>query len=351
MTKNKTKIAYSFSEDSISFVINDKQSKVIRKGNANYGKVKQALLDADYDAIPALLDPKTMIEEGSDGKVTVEGNSVFFNHESGEKEQLHGVVVKKLISLITQGAKDINPLKNFIERLMNNPSSASVDQLFDFLQYKELPITPDGYFIAYKAVRNDYKDKHTGKVDNSVGATPRMRRNQVDDNRGHDCSYGYHAGSLDYAKWYANSDDRIMLVKVDPADAVSVPTDHQCQKLRIAGYEVIAEHTNTDIEIGNAVYDHEEDEIIEKVDTYEDDYDDVELNEDDINKLQIRNYINNRHSNGVNPTVKQVQSRMKGITLSCADIILIAESLGFEVETNSQGVQNSYSKILINDED
>ena len=50
------------------------------------------------------------------------------------------------------------------------------------------------------------------------------------------------------------------------------------------------------------------------------------------NELAIRNYIENRHAEGVSPTIKQVQSRMKGVSLSTPEIIEIVEDLDFDVE-------------------
>ena len=60
--------------------------------------------------------------------------------------------------------------------------------------------------------------------------------------------------------------------------------------------------------------------------------------------MVIRNYIEKRHAKGINPTVKQVQSRMKGISLSCQSIIEIIEDLEFNVEY-IDGKQISRSEI------
>jgi hypothetical protein len=51
-------------------------------------------------------------------------------------------------------------------------------------------------------------------------------------------------GGLGYSGkggWYHSSGDRVMIVKVNPADAVSVPSDHEFQKLRVCKYIVIGE--------------------------------------------------------------------------------------------------------------
>ena len=56
-----------------------------------------------------------------------------------------------------------------------------------------MPITPDGNFIAYKGVKQDFTDQvDSGKFDNSVGQTLSMRRNQVCD----DADQGWFLGWL-----------------------------------------------------------------------------------------------------------------------------------------------------------
>jgi hypothetical protein len=56
-----------------------------------------------------------------------------------------------------------------------------VTELYGFLEKGNLPITNDGHFLAYKKVRKDYKDCHSGTMDNSIGQVVEMERNQVDD--------------------------------------------------------------------------------------------------------------------------------------------------------------------------
>jgi hypothetical protein len=46
-----------------------------------------------------------------------------------------------------------------------------------------------------------------------------------------------HAGSLSYATGFGPTH---VIVKIDPADVVSIPTDCSCQKLRTCAYEVVA---------------------------------------------------------------------------------------------------------------
>lgn len=116
-----------------------------------------------------------------------------------------------------------------------------------------MPITYDGCFLAYKSVRNDYKDLYSGTFDNSVGSVCSIPRNKVNANRDEGCGAGLHVGAFDYAKSYGgiNVDEdgfggdndggnHLMICKVNPRDVVSVPTDSKFQKLRTCRYEVVS---------------------------------------------------------------------------------------------------------------
>ena len=67
-----------------------------------------------------------------------------------------------------------------------------------------------------------------------------MARNSVCDDADVGCSYGFHAGSYDYAKGYAGGGGHLVVVEIDPTDVVSVPKDCSCQKLRTAKYKVVS---------------------------------------------------------------------------------------------------------------
>jgi hypothetical protein len=95
----------------------------------------------------------------------------------------------------------------------------------------------------------------------------------VDDNPENGCSYGFHAGSIDYAGNFGGSDRRVVIVKINPEDVVSVPNDCECQKLRTAKYEVVADYTGPLPKTYAESYDSTEDDIYEE--------DDVETDETD----------------------------------------------------------------------
>jgi hypothetical protein len=125
---------------------------------------------------------------------------------------------------------------------MANPSRRAVNELYSFLAHKNMPITDAGTFLAYKSVRSDYTDHHTGNFNNSIGNTLQMIRNNVCDDHNQGCSVGFHAGSLEYASSFGGQDSILLIVEIDPADVVSVPSDCNCQKLRTCKYKVVAKY-------------------------------------------------------------------------------------------------------------
>jgi hypothetical protein len=105
--------------------------------------------------------------------------------------------------------------------------------------------------LAYKGIRSDWLDKYSGTIKNNIGATICFERNQVDDNRENECSFGLHVGTLAYVRGYCT--ERVIRVKVNPADCISVPRDHSAQKLRVCRYEILAEHNPEEI-LTSALY-------------------------------------------------------------------------------------------------
>ena len=147
-------------------------------------------------------------------------------------------VPNSLLSMLG-GRSSTDRLLKFLERLHLNPSYRAVTELSEFIASSEsLTIGEDGCILAFKGVREDYLDVHSGTFDNSPGKTCEMPRNEVDDNRERTCSYGLHVANWDYGQSWSV---RVMLVSVDPADVVSVPADYSGAKLRCCKYVVIEE--------------------------------------------------------------------------------------------------------------
>jgi hypothetical protein len=140
----------------------------------------------------------------------------------------------------------LDGFKLFVQNLAQNPSKDSRKDLYGFLEACTLPLTEDGLFLAYKRVNQDYTDCHSKTFDNHIGKIVEMPREKVNPNRNETCSTGLHVCSRSYLGHY--SGERIVVVKVNPKDVVSVPVDYDNAKMRVCRYEVVSEleSENTD---------------------------------------------------------------------------------------------------------
>jgi len=214
-------------------VVIDNKPYTVAKTHIMYPQLKQAIVAADWDLVKDLILPKEIVIRYAEGHVDIR-DGVFY----WEGEELHTSLTTRMIDMLKEGFP-VKHLALFMEHLMQNPSKRAVDELYGFLEACSIPITDDGCFIAYKRVRNDYTDVRTGTFDNKVGATPKMPRNRVDDNKDRTCSAGLHVCSKEYLAHYPG--ERIVVCKVNPRDVVSIPTDYHNSKMRVCRYEVVGE--------------------------------------------------------------------------------------------------------------
>ena len=245
--------SYIISNIQVTIVYENKPYVIHSADRYRYDAAVEAILAGDWEKVYRTFDIISAIKDFTEGDISIVDGEVFYKGT----EKLHGVVVDKLIELLNAGLSDAKPFIKFITNLLGNPSKASVDELYDFLSYKSLPIDPEGFVLAYKGVGADgwsytgntrttvlqgEKD-NGGRILNKVGAIIEVARRCVDDNRRNNCSHGLHVGSYDYASTFGR-DGKLFLVRFNPADAISVPQDCSCQKLRVSKYEVMAEVSN-----------------------------------------------------------------------------------------------------------
>lgn len=182
-------------------------------------------------------------------RVTIKGDTLYFDGDEQETK-----LAEHIVEMIRNDDENWEGYVAFLENLAQNPSKKSRKHLFEFLNKHDLVITEDGHFIAYKGIQDDglsvtagsepvtvtlddgTVETHTGRIPNPVGAIVEIPRSLVDDNRNVACSVGLHVGN----HRYANGFGRVLLtVKVNPRDVVSVPSDSNDEKVRVARYEVV----------------------------------------------------------------------------------------------------------------
>lgn len=223
---------YIIQGSQVTVVIGSKPH-VVSKSHPMFQRVVDAIKANDWETVDNIIDPKKVVLEYGNGNIAVEGDKLFW-----KGEEFHSSLSVRMIRMLQDGF-DIKPMVAFMENLMLNPSKRAVTELYGFLEKNNLPITPDGSFLAYKKIRQDYKDCHSGTMDNSVGKVVEMERNKVDDDQNRTCSTGLHFCSRDYLREFRG--DRIVIVKINPRDVVSIPNDYNDSKGRACRYEVVDE--------------------------------------------------------------------------------------------------------------
>jgi len=248
---------YMMQGNNIVVVVGNK-SFTVSKSAPNYKKLLSAIKESRWDDVKNLVDPVKVVIEYGNGNVAVKGDTVYW-----KDKKMDNSLSKRMIAMLTDEFS-IEPLVNFMDNLMLNTSATAVNELYTFLEKNNLPITPEGHFLAYKKVRADYTDVHSGQCSNKPaylmtekekeGYTSEngvtisvvnnetvleMIRNTVDDDRNNTCSKGLHFCSQDYLNHFGGK--KIVIVRVNPADVVSIPNDHDFSKGRTCKYTVIGE--------------------------------------------------------------------------------------------------------------
>lgn len=233
--------------------LNEHHSFVFNSSHQNFGKVNQYLLELQRSGalehkvteevlhkIESLYYVNKHFSEWSQGDLVIQGNNVTYKGNAVSSE-LQEFLINAYFTHSNQKGF-LNAWSNFLQIITSpNASYKVANRLFNFLNKNDLYITNDGHVLGYKVVRTDYKDKHSGTIDNSVGQVVSVSRSQVDDNDNNTCSYGLHVCSYNYLKDFSHRGEPVMLVKVNPLDIISIPLDYNGEKIRCQKYEVIAE--------------------------------------------------------------------------------------------------------------
>ena len=229
-------VAFLYVDGVLSLILNGK-SKTVRADHPNYNAILRQLKDGTEEELQRLLDPdfrldivKVKVEDLRHNRIKVVNGKVLFDNM-----EVHGTIVDRMLA---QHKADLgfDNLMNLMLNASENPEPIAVQEMYDFLETRSLPVTEDGYIIAYKAVRHNWYDKYSGTILNNGANAIKMDRELCDNDRSRHCSAGLHVGGLDYVYQYGGNNDRIVLCKIHPKNIVSVPDEYTgktCQKMRV----------------------------------------------------------------------------------------------------------------------
>jgi hypothetical protein len=157
-------------------------------------------------------------------------------HYKGEAQTDY--LSRKIVEFYEAG-RPIEAQINFFLNVMENPSSRAREEAYKFVEFNSLPITRKGTFLAYKRIRADWTDVHTGTISNHIGAVVSMPRNRVNDDPSQTCSSGLHVCAFAYLQHFPG--ERIIATDQNPRDIVAVPHDYDGTKMRVCKYVVYTE--------------------------------------------------------------------------------------------------------------
>lgn len=305
--------------DHLTVMFDDGESVTIYNSDPRFREAVKAVRNEEWDRVRALATPAKAITEQFEQRgtrVEIKNGTVYLNGKA-----IHNTLTQRMVQMVEEGF-DVDPTARFLENLMENPSYRAVNELYTFMEKSDLPITKDGHFIAYKRVRNDYKDIFSGKIDNSIGATPSMPRNEVDEDKNQPCSKGLHFCSRSYLSSYGTGEgNRSVIVKINPRDVVSIPADYNNAKGRCCLYEVVGELEHSKEKELEGAYFPDEDDLPEYVEEIEIEFEewerefgeDIDTALSTVENLLHPNYTQARDENrtimGSCPWIAQIDPR------------------------------------------
>ena len=103
-------------------------------------QAKEALSQDDWDRLKSLFDVQSAVQDylDSEAGIEVRNGTVFY-----EVEAIHNLVVEKNPIIYARRIAVQASLK-FLGKLMENPSARSVNELYKFLEHKNMPLTSEG---------------------------------------------------------------------------------------------------------------------------------------------------------------------------------------------------------------
>lgn len=146
---------------------------------------------------------------------------------------------------INKDTAALDVYKRFMVKAANNPNDLSASDMFEFITVNKLPLAVDGDILAYKIVRNDFLDIHSGTKDHTPGNV--VTEENADFDRNQTCSNGLHFCSKDYLPQYGgffgcgDKTNKLVLVKIDPEHVAAFPRDYNNAKGRCVQYTVVTE--------------------------------------------------------------------------------------------------------------
>jgi hypothetical protein len=138
-----------------------------------------------------------------DGSVTFKG------------QLLPASISRRLQTMLDKGY-GLGPLSNFMTRLSEHPAPEMILDTYALLEESDLPLTADGYLIAYAIATPEYADPDTKLHDMRLGRTCEIPRRMFVDELSPPAGLKFYTAAQASSKLAAGK--HAMLVQIDPSD-------------------------------------------------------------------------------------------------------------------------------------
>lgn len=266
----------------------DGTPRMVDSEHKNYETILQLVMNAPvasneiYNEIEehiSIIHKLNRIADTSEGRLDVSPSGVMtFKCDSNPDFTVPVELATHITTLYDQNG-NIDPFVKFVSKLRKNPDYRVVNQLWGFIKSCGLCLTPDGNFMAYKNVNENFTSPYDSVTDNSPGTVLEMQRNEVDNNPQKTCSSGLHFAAWGYLQHYA-SGRKTVLLSISPEDVVSIPVDYNNQKGRACRYTVVREVEQPEELKNIAIFNENDDECSGDICDFSDSYDEDPYCED-----------------------------------------------------------------------
>ncbi|TQV62843.1 MAG: hypothetical protein FNT15_05550 [Sulfurovum sp.] len=273
-------IPHIITPNSVTIIID--QPKSIDKSHPNFSTVVDLLTRNAVNDVASffeLMEPMREYNKAvAASQFTMNNEGCVFLDIEGFPFQLAPELANEVLR-IYRSAGDLTALEAFVRKLAQNPDKEVHAQLYSFIQVCGLALTSTGDFLAYKNVKDNFFDIYTGTMDNSPGKWVEMPRFAVEKNPHRTCSAGLHFAAWGYLSHYGYG-QKTVIVRINPADVVSIPSDYNNMKGRAYRYFIVKEVEQPEELKNHPVFLFEEDTEVDDEDYCCDTDEDV--NEDDL---------------------------------------------------------------------
>lgn len=255
-------------------MILDGSAATVSPSHINFKRIKDDLEAGNFANIKSLYDIADSVKKATNGEIDLSSSATDVSVKvSGDTVKY--AIAERIIKGLGMG-EDMNKYKLFMANCHLNPSKLAIEELYQFLEKCDLPITDDGCFLAFKKVDSDFYDLHSHTVPHytpdhltKIAAGPEllegsygkrnevrlsyvyesgvrhlqlsMPREDVDSNRSNTCSSGLHFCSKSYLPYFGLAESaKILILKINPKDVVSIPTDYDLSKGRASSYVIMS---------------------------------------------------------------------------------------------------------------